>query len=98
MHAAAPPLVRLLRVEGRVQGVGYRWWCAGEARALGLTGWVRNRRDGTVETLLQGDAEAVARMEALLLQGPPSARVTRVIALTAPAYTALPSFEQAPTV
>lgn len=94
----ALPLVRLLRVVGAVQGVGYRWWCVSEARALRLTGFVRNRRDGTVEALLQGPAEAVTRMEALLRQGPPAARVLCVTPLPAPAFVALTGFDQAPTI
>ena len=48
-----------VRIEGRVQGVGYRYWTEGVAADLGLTGWVRNRRDGTVEAVFAGDAKAV---------------------------------------
>lgn len=98
MTTSGLPTVRLLRIEGRVQGVGYRWWCAGEARALGLAGYVRNCRDGSVEALLQGPAAAVARMEALLERGPPEARVDRVVALPPPdALEPLKGFEQRPT-
>lgn len=67
--------VRII-VTGRVQGVGYRAWTAGEAEALGLEGYVRNRRDGGVEAVLAGPDEAVARMIERMRQGPPSARVT----------------------
>lgn len=67
-----------VRVEGRVQGVGYRDACVREARALGLQGWVRNRRDGSVELLVHGAAESVDRMLAWLHVGPPLARVVRV--------------------
>jgi len=73
----SPSEVWLVRVSGRVQGVGYREACVREARGLGLTGWVRNRRDGTVEALLQGRVEHLARLHAWLLQGPPAARVER---------------------
>lgn len=69
-------LCRRVRVEGRVQGVGYREACVRQARASGLGGWVRNRRDGSVEVLVQGPAEAVERLLAWLRQGPPSAQVT----------------------
>ena len=75
---------RLLRVEGRVQGVGYREACMDEARALGLHGWVRNRLDGSVEVLLQGPGDAVSRLQAWLHEGPPLARVDRVTATVLP--------------
>ena len=65
----------LLRIHGRVQGVGYRAWTAETARGLGLQGWVRNRRDGTVETLLIGPVEIVEAMVQQCQQGPPLARV-----------------------
>jgi acylphosphatase len=71
---------QLVRVEGRVQGVGFREACVEQARALGVTGWVRNRRDGSVEAMLQGPADAVARLQAWLQRGPPGARVDRVTA------------------
>lgn len=67
-----------LRIHGRVQGVSYRASAAAEARHLGLHGWVRNRRDGTVEALVAGSPEAVERFLAWARQGPPSARVSRV--------------------
>ncbi len=52
----------LVRVRGRVQGVGYREACVRRARAMGITGWVRNRIDGSVEVMLQGPAEQLADM------------------------------------
>lgn len=67
-----------LRVRGRVQGVAYRAWTADEARELGLRGWVRNRRDGSVEALFAGAPEAVAAMVARCREGPRAARVTAV--------------------
>ena len=67
-----------LRITGRVQGVGYRAWLAGQATAAGLDGWVRNRRDGSVEALLSGPAEAVDRVAAACRRGPPVALVDRV--------------------
>jgi acylphosphatase len=57
-------ICRNLRISGRVQGVGYRWSLCAEAERLGLSGWVRNRRDGSVEALVSGPVEA---LDALLL-------------------------------
>ena len=72
-----------LVVSGRVQGVGYRDSLRVHATAAGLTGWVRNRRDGTVEAVLQGEAQAVAAVARWARQGPPAARVTGVVETTA---------------
>jgi acylphosphatase len=66
-------------ITGRVQGVGYRAWVEEQAAASGLEGWVRNRRDGSVEALFAGNAKAVADMVALCRHGPPSARVGDLI-------------------
>jgi acylphosphatase len=68
----------LWRVEGRVQGVGYREACVQRARALGVTGWVRNRRDGSVEVLAHGAPAAMTSLQAWLHEGPALARVERV--------------------
>jgi len=70
--------IRQVTIRGRVQGVGYRAWVEHRARAHGLEGWVRNRRDGSVEALFAGPAEIVANMVALCRRGPPSARVEGV--------------------
>jgi acylphosphatase len=67
-----------IRIEGRVQGVGYRAFVEMHADSLGLSGWVRNRRDGAVEAVLQGSVEAVDDMLRLCRVGPPAARVDRV--------------------
>ena len=75
--------VRHVTIRGLVQGVGYRAWVDHEARARNLEGWVRNRRDGSVEALFCGPATAVAEMVALCRHGPPSARVENVISETA---------------
>lgn len=72
-------LARHLAIHGRVQGVGYRWSLSAEARALGLSGWVRNRSDGSVEALICGTRGAVDALTAWAHHGPPSARVERVI-------------------
>jgi acylphosphatase len=66
--------VRLL-IGGRVQGVGYRAWATRVAGELGLRGWVRNRRDGSVEMLVIGIDEAVSAMIEGARRGPPAARV-----------------------
>jgi len=64
-------------VRGRVQGVGYRAWTERQARARGLVGSVRNRRDGSVEAVLSGLDEAVDGMLAAMQDGPPGALVSR---------------------
>jgi len=73
-----------VRVEGRVQGVGYRAWTESEARRRGLGGWVRNRSDGAVEAQLSGDDAAVEAMIAAMRQGPPAARVAKLDLSPAP--------------
>jgi len=65
-------------VSGRVQGVWYRAWTEKQAKALGLDGWVRNRRDGTVEAVFSGAGEVVETMIKSLWDGPPLANVTAV--------------------
>jgi len=67
-----------LSISGRVQGVGYRDWAAATGQRLGLTGWVRNRTDGSVEALVVGDDEAVGKMIEACRRGPLSARVDAV--------------------
>jgi acylphosphatase len=67
-----------LRISGRVQGVGFRMYMQQRADDLGVTGWVRNRRDGTVESVVQGTPEAVKAIIAWAHKGPPSAVVTDV--------------------
>ena len=74
---------RHLRIHGRVQGVGYRDALRREALRCGLGGWVRNRCDGTVEAVLQGEARAVDEVIGWARRGPPAARVERVEAQAA---------------
>ena len=71
--------LRRVVVRGRVQGVGYRAWVEYQARRLALSGWVRNRRDGSVEAVFEGEASIVANMVASCRQGPGSARVDDVV-------------------
>ena len=71
-------VTRHLAISGRVQGVGYRFYMQRKARELGLTGWVRNRHDGSVEAMIQGSPEGVEAMTAWARRGPPSAAVTDV--------------------
>ena len=70
--------IRHVAIRGRVQGVGYRYWVEQQARASGLEGWVRNRRDGSVEALFAGPADVVSDLVALSRRGPSSARVDTV--------------------
>jgi acylphosphatase len=70
--------IQQVTIRGRVQGVGYRAWVEERARLSRLEGWVRNRRDGSVEALFAGPPSVVAEMVALCRHGPPSARVDNV--------------------
>jgi acylphosphatase len=78
MPMAEGELALRVRIHGRVQGVCYRAWTRAEALALGLDGWVRNRRDGTVEAVFRGSSGAVREMVSRCRGGPPAARVLRV--------------------
>lgn len=74
----SPMTARHLVIHGRVQGVFYRDWTVETARALGLSGWVRNLPDGTVEAHLEGDEEAIERMVAAMHGGSPRAHVDHI--------------------
>ena len=82
MTPEAAPLTLRLEVRGIVQGVGFRQSLAKRANALGLAGWVRNRRDGSVEALLCGDPVKLELLKEWARRGPPLARVTEVKATT----------------
>lgn len=73
-----PREARHLIVTGRVQGVGFRASMAREAQALGVTGWVRNRADGSVEAMICGTPEQLAALLLWARRGPPAARVDHV--------------------
>jgi acylphosphatase len=78
MNSPAETVTRLLRIHGLVQGVCYRESMRQEAQQLGVTGWVRNRRDGTVEALVQGTPRSVDAIIDWCGRGPEHARVARV--------------------
>jgi acylphosphatase len=71
-------VARRFVVSGRVQGVGFRWFVQEQAAREGAAGWVLNRPDGSVEALVQGDREAVERIERQIRRGPPASRVDHV--------------------
>ena len=71
-------ITKRLVIHGRVQGVYFRDSMRQQARQLGITGWVRNRSDGTVEAVVSGNREAVARMIDWARHGPPTAKVTDI--------------------
>jgi acylphosphatase len=83
---------------GRVQGVGYRQSCIEQAQALGLTGWVRNRLDGSVEAVLQGPVDRLDRMSRWMRHSVPGARVDRLdVAVLAEPAERYSRFERRPT-
>ena len=93
-------LTRRLTISGRVQGVGFRWSLGAQAATLELSGWVRNRRDGSVEALIYGPPAAVEALTRWAWTGPPGARVERVLCNDEPAVCAadMPTgFTQRPT-
>jgi acylphosphatase len=90
-------IARRLVIRGSVQGVGYRYAMVEAARALDVAGWVRNRRDGTVEAFAQGDAAAIEAIIAWCRRGPPAARVTDVETLAIEADTGVGEFTYRPS-
>lgn len=71
-------VARQVRVSGRVQGVFFRQWTCEQARELGISGWVRNCPDGSVEAHAEGDEALVEQLVQRMRRGPPAARVERV--------------------
>lgn len=89
---------RHLTVTGRVQGVAYRAWSVGTAKELGLAGWVRNRRDGSVEIAARGEPEELDALAARCRRGPPMALVEDVVVTVVEDDPGLgPSFGQTAT-
>jgi acylphosphatase len=77
-------VARHVRVTGRVQGVFFRAWTQGEARELGVSGWIRNCSEGAVEAHLEGEEDAVTRMVERMRRGPSNAQVEDVDAEDVP--------------
>jgi acylphosphatase len=86
-----------LRIAGRVQGVGYRDWATHTANSLGLIGWVRNRRDGSVEALVSGDDAKIDRFIDACKSGPGLAFVSSVKVEPAAMEIGVTGFSQLPT-
>ena len=86
-----------VRITGRVQGVFYRDWTVGEARSRGVSGWVRNCRDGSVEAVFSGEDAAVQAMVDACKTGSRAARVERVEVSPAEAGDLPDRFEKRPT-
>jgi acylphosphatase len=90
-------IARLLVIRGRVQGVGYRYAMVEVASAFRVAGWVRNRRDGTVEAFAQGDEAAVDAVIAWCRRGPPGARVEDVAVHPTAIEAGVEDFSHLPT-
>lgn len=89
-------IARLLRISGRVQGVGFRFYTQRKAAETGVSGWVRNRLDGTVEAMIEGSPDAVEKMIAWARRGPSSAVVSDV-RITETSPQGATEFEARPT-
>ncbi|MFO1307840.1 MAG: acylphosphatase [Burkholderiales bacterium] len=90
-------IARRVRAHGRVQGVGFRDAMVDAATLAGAQGWVRNRRDGTVEAWVQGDESAVERVLAWARRGPRLAQVERLEVAEVEADATIAGFDRAPT-
>ena len=100
MNSDTPRAVTTVRVfvHGFVQGVSYRRWLQGEALERGLSGWVRNRLDGSVEAVVSGEPEAIGHIVEKARHGPPTAQVSDVSVMDDDGASAIEGkFEQRPT-
>jgi acylphosphatase len=79
MNESSSKLVRHYLIQGRVQGVGFRWFVHREAAEIGLRGWVKNTDEGHVEAVAAGDPDQLAELEASLRKGSRGSRVDRVL-------------------
>jgi len=89
-------ICRRLTITGRVQNVFYRGWLIEQAEAIGITGWVRNRADGSVEALVAGSREMIDAIVAKARQGSPASRVADVVVEEVAAQV-FDGFEKRPT-
>jgi len=89
-------ICRRLTITGRVQNVFYRDWLVEQARAIGITGWVRNRADGSVEAVVAGSSEMIDAIVARARQGSPASRVADVASDEMPTQV-FDGFEKRPT-
>jgi len=89
-------IARIIRITGRVQGVMFRDWTVQAARAIGVSGWVRNRTDGSVEVYAAGEPALIDRLVDRLCEGSPASRVDRVDAWDAQMQP-VDGFTQRPT-
>ena len=92
MTAERVPEARRFLVRGRVQGVGYRWFVEREAHILGISGWVRNNADSSVEVLAMGTRDQLTKLKSHLQRGPRAARVDNVEESEAKPVSGLRSF------
>ena len=90
-------IARRIVIRGRVQGVGFRFALVDVARENGVAGWVRNRADGAVEALVQGEPRATERVIDWCRRGPPGARVVDVDVTDGPVDRSLADFTQRAT-
>ena len=84
---------RFIRIHGKVQGVGYRFFATRVARKLGLKGWIQNNRDGSVEAMVEGEKSAIDEWVEELKEGPRYAEVTRIDQESKDVTGRLPDFD-----
>jgi len=97
-NPVSKPITRHLRITGRVQGVGYRWNMAQQATVLGVSGWVRNRVDGSVEAVVCGPSSVVGALVDWAQSGPAGARVDGLVVTEVVGSEMSGQFEQRETV